>query len=89
MDSIHDQLTSSDRMIHDKLVGEPIARIASSSPNHEVVWEAVRLRELRRMALGDALVAAAALVGDRTLVTRNVRDFDWIPGLTVFNPMAE
>lgn len=55
----------------------------------EVVWEAVRLRQLRRLTLGDALVAATALVADRTLVTRNVRDFDWIPSLNVFNPMAE
>ena len=51
----------------------------------EVVWEAVRLRQLRRMTLGDALVAATTLVAGRTLVTRNVRDFDWIPGLNVLN----
>lgn len=53
----------------------------------EVIWEAVRLRQLRRMTLGDALVAATALVGERTLVTRNTSDFDWIPELTVLNPV--
>lgn len=53
----------------------------------EVVWEAVRLRQLRKLTLGDALIAATALVHDRTLVTRNVQDFNWIPGLNVLNPM--
>ncbi len=52
-----------------------------------VVWEAVRLRQLRKLTLGDALIAATALVSDRTLVTRNVQDFDWIPGLRVLNPI--
>lgn len=53
----------------------------------EVVWEAVRLRQLRKLTLGDALIAATALISNRTLVTRNVQDFDWIPGLDVLNPM--
>jgi len=35
-----------------------------------------------------AFMAATALVSDRTLVTRNVQDFDWIPGLRVLNPLA-
>lgn len=52
-----------------------------------MVWEAVRLRQLRKLTLGDALIAATALVHDRTLVTRNVQDFNWIPGLNVLNPM--
>jgi predicted nucleic acid-binding protein len=54
----------------------------------EVLTKAVRLRQTRKMSLGDALVAATALVHGRTLVTRNVRDFEWIPGLSVFNPLA-
>jgi predicted nucleic acid-binding protein len=38
------------------------------------------------MTLGDALVAATALVYDLTLVTRNVADFDWVPNLSLLNP---
>lgn len=37
----------------------------------EVIWEAVRLRQLRRMPFWHALVAATALAAERTLVTRN------------------
>src|SRR5437867_3703902 len=48
-----------------------------------VLEQAVRLRQQRRMTLGDSLVAATCLVHNRTLVTRNVEDFVWIEGLVV------
>jgi predicted nucleic acid-binding protein len=54
----------------------------------EVLTQAVRLRQARKMTLGDALIAATALVSGRTLVTRNVKDFTWIGGLTVLDPLA-
>ena len=57
-----------------------------------VTWaildEAVHLRQIRRMSLGDALVAATALVHGLPLATRNTGDFDWIDGLTINNPLA-
>jgi predicted nucleic acid-binding protein len=52
----------------------------------EVLEQAVKLRQLKKMTLGDALVAATALVYDLTLVTRNVADFDWVPNLSLLNP---
>ncbi|MGB0561791.1 MAG: type II toxin-antitoxin system VapC family toxin [Spirulinaceae cyanobacterium] len=53
-----------------------------------VVEVAVQLRQQRRMTLGDALIAATALVHELTLVTRNVEDFRWVEGLTLMNPLA-
>ena len=53
-----------------------------------VISEAVRLRQQRKMTLGDALIGATALTNDLTLVTRNVDDFDWIEGLRIMNPLA-
>ncbi len=53
-----------------------------------ILEEAVQLRQQRRMALGDALIAATCLVHNLTLVTRNLEDFRWIPGLTLYNPFA-
>jgi predicted nucleic acid-binding protein len=41
---------------------------------------------MRRMTLGDAIIAATALVYGRTLVTRNIEDFRWIAELTLINP---
>ncbi len=54
-----------------------------------VLEQAVRLRQLRRMTLGDALVAATALTHDLKLVTHNVKDFDWVPGLSSLDPFEE
>jgi predicted nucleic acid-binding protein len=39
--------------------------------------------------LGDAIIAATALVHVQTLVTRNTDDFAWIPSLKLWNPFAE
>jgi predicted nucleic acid-binding protein len=54
-----------------------------------VLERAVQLRQARKMSLGDALVAATALVFDRTLVTRNAKDFRWINGLKLHSPFPD
>lgn len=54
-----------------------------------VLEQAVKLRQLKKMTLGDALVAGTALTHNLTLVTRNTKDFDWITGLSVLNPFEE
>ena len=51
-----------------------------------VLDQAVKLRQIRKMTLGDALVAATALVHGLELVTRNTDDFKWIPSLKTWNP---
>ena len=53
-----------------------------------VTVESIRLRQRRSMTLGDAVIAATALVHARTLATRNTDDFDGIPGLKLWNPFA-
>lgn len=51
-----------------------------------VVTEAVKLRQTKRMGLGDAIVAGTALEHRLTLVTRNFGDFSWIQNLDLINP---
>lgn len=51
-----------------------------------VVAQAVKLRQIRKMSLGDAFVAATALLHNRKLVTRNTKDFEWVAGLRLLNP---
>lgn len=46
-----------------------------------VVNEAIRLRQNYRLQLGDAIIAATALVHALPLLTRNVADFRHIPEL--------
>jgi len=41
------------------------------------------------MSLGDALIAATALEHRLILATRNVKDFEWITGLKIVNPIRE
>lgn len=53
-----------------------------------ILTQAVKLRQLRKMTLGDSLVAATALVHNLTLLTHNTADFEWVPGLVVKDPLA-
>jgi hypothetical protein len=50
---------------------------------------AVRLRQQRKMSLGDALIAGTAMAHGLRLVTRNTDDFAWIEGLSIHNPFQE
>ena len=51
-----------------------------------LITQAVKLRQIRKMSLGDSFVGATALVHNRTLVTRNTKDFAWVAGLRLLNP---
>ena len=53
-----------------------------------VIDETIRLRRLVRMKTPDALIAATALVESADLVTRNIEDFQKIPGLTLVDLAA-
>ena len=55
----------------------------------EVIDEAVRLRQQRKINLGDSLIAATAIVNNFTLVTNNIKDFKWIDSLTLINPLED
>jgi predicted nucleic acid-binding protein len=54
-----------------------------------VLDQAVKLRQQKKMTLGDAFVAATALLYGHTPVTRNTKDFEWIAGLTLLNPFNQ
>ena len=50
--------------------------------------QAISLRQQRRMGLGDAIIAATAIVHSLTLVTHNTEDFRWIGGLELPDPVS-
>lgn len=52
-----------------------------------IIDEAINLRQLRKMSLGDSIIAATAIIYQCQILTRNTRDFQWIPNLSVINPM--
>ncbi len=53
-----------------------------------VIERAIRLRQLSRMTLGDAIIAATSLVNDLELWTANAKDFSTVEGLRVRNPLS-
>lgn len=50
---------------------------------------AIALRQQRKMTVGDALIAATCLEHQRVLATANTKDFEWIEGLEIYNPMDQ
>ena len=49
---------------------------------------AIELRQQKSMSVGDAIIAATALHSGLTLATHNTKDFAWIEGLDVVDPLA-
>lgn len=52
-----------------------------------ITHNAIGLRRIHRISLGDSIIASTALVHNLTLVTRNKSDFHHIHGLTVLDPL--
>jgi len=53
--------------------------------NKAIIDKTVAIRKSRRIKLPDAIIAATAIIHDRTLITRNIIDFANIKGLKVVN----
>jgi predicted nucleic acid-binding protein len=69
---------------------EQFFRTAERLPLSETVVQwAIKLRQRRKMSLGDSIVAGTAIAYERTLVTRNTDDFRWIEEIQLLNPLAE
>jgi predicted nucleic acid-binding protein len=55
--------------------------------NDDIIDNAIKLRQQRKMSLGDAIIAATALCYNATVLTRNIDDFAVISNLKVINPI--
>ncbi len=54
----------------------------------DIINQAIQLRKVRKMSLGDSIIASTALLYQLPILTRNEKDFAWIDELTVINPFA-
>lgn len=54
--------------------------------NESVIGKTITIRQSKKIALGDAIIAATALVYNLVVVTRNTFDFKNIDGLQVVDP---
>jgi predicted nucleic acid-binding protein len=50
-----------------------------------VTKKTIELRRIKKLKLGDAIIAATALINDLVIVTRNTKDFNNIPNLKTLN----
>lgn len=48
---------------------------------------AISLRQMKKMSLGDSLIAATAIVNHIPLITANTKDFNHIEDLQLVNPI--
>lgn len=58
------------------------------SMDEAVIERTIAIRQNKKIALGDAIIAATALVHGLTLITRNMADFKNIEGLTLLDPYS-
>jgi predicted nucleic acid-binding protein len=67
---------------------EEFVNTATVLPLDEAVTQQTILlrRQYKKLKLGDAIIAATALVYNLTLITRNTSDFKNIAGIKVVNP---
>ncbi len=54
----------------------------------DIINQAIQLRKIRKMSLGDSIIASTALLYQLPILTRNEKDFAWIDELTVINPFV-
>lgn len=68
----------------------PVATFVSNANllpiNELVILKVIEIRQAKRIKLGDAIIAASALVHNLDLITRNTSDFNNITGLRVIDP---
>jgi len=65
------------------------AKLNQIELNEEIVAQTIALRQLKKIKIPDGLIAASALHLGLPLVTHNTRDFQWITGLELIDPLAE
>lgn len=53
-----------------------------------IIEYSIKLRQAKRMSLGDSIIAATALAHGLTLWTPNIDDFSHIDGLKLINPLT-
>lgn len=69
-----------------QLLEEFIASATIFPLDDAVTQKTIELRRIKKIKLGDAVIAATALVYSLVIITRNTADFNNIAGLTCINP---
>ncbi len=54
-----------------------------------VIDKAIEIRQGKNVKVGDAIIAATALLNSAELITRNVDDFKHLPSINITNPLGK
>lgn len=73
-------------VIQTKILEDFIALSIVHQLTEPIILETIRIRKTYSTKLPDAIIAATAMVNKLTLISRNIRDFKNIAGLSIFNP---
>jgi len=73
-----DESKSSAEDLLDNLTEQPLS--------DEIVKLCIQLRQTTSLKVPDAIIAATALYLELPLITRNIKDFQKVPNLKLFNP---
>jgi len=73
-----DKSKSSAEDLLDNLTEQPLS--------DEIVKLCIQLRQTTSLKVPDAIIAATALYLELPLITRNIKDFQKVPNLKLFNP---
>lgn len=79
---------SSIRSIEEQRVRELLATLITVPLTDIIIERAIKLRQGKKMSLGDSIVAATAMEFNSKLWTVNSKDFEHIEDLDVFNPLT-
>lgn len=71
------------------LAEELFERLNPIAVDNAVIAQTIRLRQMRKIKIPDAIIAASALIQGLPLVTNNVSDFQWTEGLNLIDPLPD
>jgi hypothetical protein len=77
------------RSIEEQRIRELLATLTTIPLADTIIEIALKLRQGKKMSLGDSIVAATALESNSQLWTVNTKDFEHIDGLDILNPLTK
>jgi predicted nucleic acid-binding protein len=57
--------------------------------NSQIENKAIEIKQINKIPIPDAIIAATAIINNFTLTTRNRKDFEWLPKLDIYNPFEQ
>src|SRR5437016_4468978 len=75
---------SSDMLIYTHFITESKVILI----DHAIIKKTINIRKNQKLKIGDAIIAATAIVNELTLVADNDKDFKKVPGLKYINPAS-